>query len=436
MLFYSAHTSPRLDYMLELVSNEIFNEQIIQTCDRSVFQSYTGGKLNYSAEKISENEFYLFPHQLLFETGVWEQQIIRFDIFDRPAFFQTDGDFPFDIFAASFFLVGRYEEYLSFQPDKYGRFPHQASLAFKENFLDFPIINYWLEDFKKSLGRKFPDLIFRMKDFKFIPSYDIDIAYSYKYKGLTRNLGGFYRSLVKAQWAYLLDRWDVLFNKKKDPFDSYEWLDSLHLYCRTRAYYFFLIAKKQKGVDKNIPPEKHEMESLIAYHAAGYTVGIHPSWQSGDDEAILKAEVDKLTKIIGAPAKYSRQHYVRMNLPQTYRRLIKAGIDRDFSMGYGASNGFRASIASSFYWYDLEAEKKTGLMLFPFCFMDATSFYENQLSPGSAFSELMDYYRKIKQVNGVMVTIWHNQFFGSDPMFAGWKEVYEVFLKDQIFWDM
>ena len=106
-----------------------------------------------------------------------------------------------------------------------------------------------------------------MKDFKFIPSYDIDIAYSYKYKGLKRNLGGFCRSLIKGQWAYLLDRWDVLFNKKKDPFDSYEWLDSLHLYCRTRAYYFFLLAKKQTGVDKNISPDKPEMKSLIAYHA-------------------------------------------------------------------------------------------------------------------------------------------------------------------------
>ncbi len=435
MLFYTVHPSPRLDYMLDLVSNEILNEPFIQTSDRSVYLSHKGPKLNYSPERISDSEFYLFPHKLLFETDISEQPIDRFDIFGRPAFFRTEGDFPFDIFAAAFFLVSRYEEYLLFQPDKYGRFPHQASLAFRENFLDFPIINYWLDDFKKSLGRKFPDLIFRMKDFKFIPSYDIDIAYSYKLKGMKRNLGGFYRSLLKGQWAYLLDRWDVLFNKKKDPFDSYEWLDSLHLYCRTRAYYFFLVAKKQKGADKNISPDKPEMKSLIAYHASGYTVGIHPSWQSGDDETVLMEEVDKLTKIIGSPVKYSRQHYIRMSLPQTYRRLIEAGIDKDFSMGYGSVNGFRASISSSFYWYDLQAEKKTGLMLFPFCFMDSTSFYENRLSPGSALSELMDYYRKIKQVNGLMITIWHNHFFGSDPMFAGWKEVYEVFLKDQIFWD-
>ncbi len=69
MLFYTVHPSPRLDYMLDLVSNEIFTEPFIQTSDRSVYLSYTGPKLNYSPERISETEFYLFPHKLLFETG-------------------------------------------------------------------------------------------------------------------------------------------------------------------------------------------------------------------------------------------------------------------------------------------------------------------------------------------------------------------------------
>jgi hypothetical protein len=436
MLFYSTHSSPRLAYILDLVSSEIFNEPFFMVSDKESFISYSGNKFNYSKERLEKNEFYLNPHGLLFETGIRDLQITRIDFSGKPAFFETGGDFPFDIFAAAFYLVSRYEEYLLFQPDKYGRFPHQASLAYKENFLNYPLINYWLEDFKTALRVKFPDLSFRMKDFKFIPSYDIDIAYSYKYKGLKRNLGGFLKSIVKGQWSYFLDRWDVLFNKKKDPFDSYEWLDSLHLYCRTRAYYFFLLAKNQVGVDKNISPEKPALQSLIAYHAGGYTVGIHPSWKSGDEEAILMEEVDKLEKIIRSPVKYSRQHYLRMNLPQTYRRLIDVGIEKDFSMGYGSSNGFRASIASSFYWYDLKAEKKTELMLFPFCFMDSTSFYERKLKPKAAFTELMEYYNKIKHINGLMVTVWHNNFFGTDIMFAGWKEVYEVFLKDQIYWDM
>ena len=436
MLFYSDFIHPRLSYMLDLISNEIFTEPFILTSDSNAFKAYPGPKLNYSTERISDNEFFIRPQGILFETGIREQEVKVFNLNNRPVFFQTEGDYAFDIFSAAFYLISRYEEYLSFIPDSFGRFPHQSSLAFRENFLDTPLINYWLEDFKTVVRRRFPELIFRNKDFKFIPSYDIDIAYSYKYKGLRRNLGGFLKSLIQGQWSYLLDRWDVLFNKKRDPFDSYEWLDSLHLYCRTRAYYFFLISKKPGGFDKNISPEKPAMKSLIAYHAQGYTVGIHPSWQSGDEQAVLMEEVDELAAITGSPVKYSRQHYIRMNLPQTYRRLIDSGIDKDFSMGYGSANGFRASIASSFYWYDLNSEKKTSLLLFPFCFMDSNAFYEDLLKPQAAFAQLMNYYRKIKEVNGLMVTIWHNNFFGTDPLFAGWKEVYEVFLKDQIYWDM
>ncbi len=436
MLFYSDRILPRLNYMLELISNEIFNEPFILVTDSSAFRLHTGPKINYSTERISDHEFFIQPWGILSETDIRELEIGVFNFNKKPAFFQTEGDYAFDIFSAIFYLVSRYEEYLPFTPDAYGRFPHQSSLAFRENFLDIPLVNYWLEDFKTALRLKFAQLVFRNKDFKFIPSYDIDIAYSYKHKGLKRNLGGFFKSLIGGQWRYLLDRWDVLFNKKKDPFDSYEWLDSLHLYCRTRAYYFFLISKKPSGLDKNISPEKQAMKSLIAYHARGYTVGIHPSWQSGDEEAVLMEEVDQLEAITGAPVKYSRQHYLRLNMPQTYRRLIDVGIDKDFSMGYGSANGFRASIASSFYWYDLKADKKTSLLLFPFCFMDANAFYEDSLKPQAAFSQLMNYYRKIKEVNGLMVTIWHNNFFGTDPLFSGWKEVYEVFLKDQIYWDM
>ena len=340
MLFYSDFTHPRLNYMLDLISNEIFNEPFTHETDRGTFNAHSGPKLNYSGGRISDQEFFIRPHVLLSESDIRDQEINVFSFNNRPAFFQAEGDYAFDIFSATFYLVSRYEEYLSFSPDALGRFTHQSSLAFKENFLDIPLINYWLEDFKIALRGKYPELILRNKDFKFIPSYDIDIAYSYKYKGLKRNLGGFFKSLVRGQWGYLLDRWDVLFNKKKDPFDSYEWLDSLHLYCRTRAYYFFLISKTPHGFDKNISPERPAMRSLIAYHARGYTVGIHPSWQSGDEQAVLMEEVDELAAIMGKPVKYSRQHYIRMNLPQTYRRLIDSGIDKDFSMGYGSANGF------------------------------------------------------------------------------------------------
>jgi hypothetical protein len=97
-------------------------------------------------------------------------------------------------------------------------------------------------------------------------------------------------------------------------------------------------------------------------------------------------------------------------------------------MGYGSINGFRASVSTPYYWYDLKNEERTQLLLHPFCFMDANSFYEQKFSPEAAFNEMRHYYNAVKAINGTMITIWHNNFLGTAEEFAGWKQVYEKFV--------
>ena len=436
MILYSTHITPRLRYIVDFFSGELFEEPIRLVNDRSRFIKSAEPKINYSGKEFGEEEFFIHNKSLLFEDYLRRQEIECFELNFHKAFFQTDGDFPFDIFAASFYLLSRYEEYLPHKKDEYGRFPHTASLAFREKFLEIPLINVWLAEFSKALQHKFPQIRFRRPAFRFIPTYDIDIAYSYLYKGVWRNTGALARSILKGRFSDAIGRVNVLRGKKTDPFDVYEWLDSLHLYCRVKPVYFFLVAKEPKGVDKNISPSKKGLKELVAYHSAGYGIGIHPSWQSGDKAELLKNEIGWLAGVSQKKIFRSRQHYIRMDLPETYRRLIDAGIEKDYSMGYGSINGFRASVASSFYWFDLEINEATGLQIFPFCFMDANSFFEQKLSPQAAMDELMHYYRRIRKLNGLMITIWHNHFLGSDRIFAGWRQVYEVFLKEEVYWDM
>src|SRR5579862_4204998 len=436
MLLYAQHITPRLEYIIDFFGKELFIDPIRITTDKNEFISSARPKINYSDTEFSNEEFFLQTTPLLFEAGIRPLPIHCFELNYSKAFFHTSGDIPFDIFAATFYLLSRYEEYLSHEKDQYSRFPHTASLAYRENFLQIPLVNVWAQELKKSLLKKFPDLLFHQGAFSFIPTYDIDTAYSYLHKGWKRNLGGTVRSILGGDWTTAKERIRVLRGKQEDPHDSYEWLDSLHLYCRVKPYYFFLVATEQRGYDKNISPNQPAMQELIEYHAGRNRVGIHPSWQSGDDKKLLKEEIEWLEYIAGTKIEHSRQHYIRFNLPGTYRTLIDSGIKKDFSMGYGGINGFRASVASSFYWYDLEKEEKTGLQVFPFCFMDANSYYEQKYSPRQAMDELLHYYRIIRKVNGLMTTIWHNNFLGTDKTFAGWREVYEVFLKEEVFWDM
>lgn len=101
----------------------------------------------------------------------------------------------------------------------------------------------------------------------------------------------------------------------------------------------------------------------------------------------------------------------------------------DHSMGYGSINGFRASVASEFYWFDLSTNEQTMLRIHPFCYMEANSFYEQKFSAQQAYDEMVHYYHQCKNVNGTFSSIWHNHFLGTDPLYVGWKEMYQQFLE-------
>jgi hypothetical protein len=429
ILLFSQNNSPRVQYSCSFIFKELMGVEYSITNNVDEFKNFDAVKINYSNNKIADNELMVFNYGLLFENDIRLQNTQCFEHNGYKTFFKgADEDFPFDIFSAAFFLLSCYEEYLPHEKDMYGRYDHENSLAFKENFLHLPLINIWVNDFANSLRLKYPAFTKILNEaeaqsatFNFLPTYDIDIAYAYKQKGLLRNAGGFLKSPS-------LERIKVLAGLQKDPFDTYDWLDILHQQYQLQPVYFFLLAQKNGLYDKNILPHKAALKQLIKKHAAKYPTGIHPSWQSGDNFLLMKQEKKLLQDIVNRPVTQSRQHYIRFSLPHGYRRLMEAGITDDYSMGYGSINGFRASAASSFYWYDLETEKQTSLRIHPFCFMEANCFYEQHLSPQEAYEELMHYYKACKEVNGTLITIWHNNFFGSDKLFAGWKEVYEQFI--------
>lgn len=428
MIVFSNTITPRLQYIFDFIGKEIAGEPFRITTDAETFRQHEGPKINYSKSRIAEPEFIIHNSELLFEKGIKEQSINCFEINGYKAFFKTEGDFPFDIFGASFYLLSRYEEYLTHEKDFYGRYAFENSLAFKENFLHDPLVNTWFQDFKRSLQTKFPQFTTYRSSFNFIPTYDIDEAYSFKHKQWWRTIGGMIKDVARGQLSFVNERVNVLRGNKRDPYDAFEWMHQINEKYGLKPIYFFLVANGTARFDKNILPSNLRMQGLIQEHGNRYPIGIHPSWQSGDDPEKLRFETLKLGHISGKEIQSSRQHYIRFTLPQTYRELISLGIESDFSMGYGSINGFRASVSSPFYWYDLEKEKQTKLLLYPFCFMDSNSFYKQKFSPQEASKELKHYYEIVRSVNGTLITIWHNNFLGTGKQFSGWKEVYEQFI--------
>jgi len=166
ILIFSEFKSNRADYIFSYLLADLLGLRMHHTLRQEEADAFEGPVIYYTKREIP-GKLCIRPMGLLeettitgrrIETGVWDGLTILFA--DEPSL-----PVPFDIFSASFWMISRYEEYLEYSHDIYGRFPARESLAFRAGFLDLPVVNLWtiklaevLRHTGISLGRKHPDL--------------------------------------------------------------------------------------------------------------------------------------------------------------------------------------------------------------------------------------------------------------------------------------
>ncbi|MFY8003669.1 MAG: DUF7033 domain-containing protein, partial [Chitinophagaceae bacterium] len=349
---------------------------------------------------------------------------------DLPIIFpENKGSLPFDIFAASFYLLCRYEEYTGVEKDGFGRFPYQASIAYKENFLSIPLINFWLNKwFQQHFWQNLLPF-FKATTFSCIPTYDVDIAFKHAHQTFTQNCKHGFKNLLKGNFIGLKQQIQALNNAKNDVFNCFEDILTLNQLHGLSPLFFILSVNKQTTIDKQIPISKKGMQLLVKQLATTCTIGIHPSSKSHASTAALQNEINNLYNISGVAIQHSRQHYLIIKWPDTYKTLIDLGIYSDYSMGYSGKNGFRASFAKPFYWFNLVENKATKLLIHPFVYMDANAIFHEKISASAALQSLIHFYEIVKEVNGVFIPIFHNHFMGFESEWKQWKNIHQEFLK-------
>jgi hypothetical protein len=425
LAIYTTSVTTRLRYTFDLLFKDLLGTgyKIISSAEE--FKKYTGPKISYCDHPL-DDEIFIYAAKLLFEKGIEDQQISVFDWNGVKAFFATHPKyvFPFDPFAASFYLVSRYEEYLPHLRDMHDRYDTTESLAYQKNFLGKPLVNIYAYMIRDLLITRYPYLKFPERKYRYISTIDIDNAWAFLQKGFMRTAGAYARSLVKLDIDDLTERTKVLTRLAKDPYDTYDYQFELQKKYRFRTIYFFLLG--EYGVnDKNVPVDSRKFRSLIKSIADYAEAGIHPSYGSNKNPGRLKKELNELSKILKREVTKSRQHFLVLKLPETYRRLIELDITDDYTMGYALQVGFRASICTPFYFYDLDNEQITNLRIHPFAVMDATLKYYMKVSPGDAMNYILPLIKEVKAVNGDFISLWHNESLSENKMWAGWRTVYE-----------
>jgi hypothetical protein len=430
ILILTKKPSNRVNYIFHLLFDELLGIPTKVTHNLDEFLSFAGPRFSYGMQ-LPDSELYFASVELLFETGISVKTINYFKFDNLPAFFgvyDKQSWLPFDLFAASFFLVSRYEEYLPHIRDEHGRFLASGSEAFKNGFLRKPLVNIWLLYLSTLLNSKFPGLKQKHSSFSFELSIDIDAAYAYKHKGLTRAAGGFLNSIQNKNVKELSERIRVLLNRQKDPFDTFEYLFQLQAKYKLKLIYFILMADYGPR-DKNLPVNNRQFHKIIKLLADYADVGIHPSYASYNDAEKMKIEIARLSKLLHQDITKSRQHFLRLEFPITYRNLINNDILEDYTMGYAEEPGFRASICTPYYYYDLDMDMETHLKIHPFAIMDGTLNDYMRLTPLQAIDVLESLIAETRSVNGTFMPLWHNHSLSDQNEWKGWLNVFEKMIE-------
>jgi len=403
---------------------DILRTDFTLTEDNAYFISYAGHKFCYGRQAIPET-LYFAATNLLFEEDIYPQNLEFKNWNELKVFFPVtqESALPFDIFASSFYLVTAYAEYLPHMKDRHGRYAAEDSVNFKGGFLDMPIINIWSDNLKLILAKKF-NMDFFSIPYIFTPTININNPYSYKYKGFIKTTQALLNLLSKFQFKKFSKRVKVITGAKKDPFDSYEELTRIHKKYNLKPDYFVLVGDNGK-YDKNLPHTNKQYISLIRNLDKEGEVCFHPSYGSENNEYKIREEKERLEKILRRSVTKSRQHYLKINIPHTFRTLIKIGIKEDFSMGYSSKIGFRAGTCSPFYFFDIERNQKTELKIHPFTVMDTTLKHHLGMRSKEVIPFLEPVVNEIRSLGGNFTFVFHNQSIGGSGTWRHWSDVYE-----------
>lgn len=425
LLVYASRATHRVRYICKLLFSDLMGLNVEHTSEAEAYQSHEGPKVNYSNKKL-EGGLFIMPTGLLFSTGIDEQepQVITHE--GVKCLFPTHerSTVPFDPLAASFFMVSRYEEYLPHISDTHSRFEAKDSLAYRKGFLRRPVVNLWANMLKAKIAEQYPNTVFAKQTYKYVNTIDVDNAWAYKEKGLMRTMGGFGRAFTRFDMKQLGERFKVLYASGHDPYDTYEYMLAVQKEYNLDSIYFFLLADYGHN-DKNVPFTSRKFQSLIKFIADYAKVGIHPSYGSNTRPANLKKEIGRLAEVTRREVTRSRQHFLKLTLPDTYRRLLELDIEDDYTMGFASEVGFRAGICTPYFHYDLDQEQPTPLRIHPFAMMDGTLNEYMHLSPEEAIATAKELIGEVRAVNGTFISLWHNETLNDRGAWKGWREVYE-----------
>ncbi|MFY9151274.1 MAG: polysaccharide deacetylase family protein [Prolixibacteraceae bacterium] len=429
LIIFVPKITPRIEFTFEFIFQTILGLDFTLTIKPEEFLQSDYARLNYSETNFSSGLF-LKSHSLLFSKNIVIQDLSEVEYLQNKLFFPSSDDsfLPFDPFACTFYLLTRYEEYLSESTDEHERFTDSENILVRLNLHHKPIVDqmaYWIAE---KISAHFPELKMRKRAFQFFTTIDIDNAWAFKNKSPLVSAGAILKAFVHLNWMELKQRLIVFLGLQKDPYDTYKYILDTYKGQLSHLLFFFLMGDRNQ-YDKSISFKNKPFRQLIVSLSTVCDIGIHPSYASNLKPWLFEKEKKRLEDILQKPVTKSRQHYLKLKFPQTYHNLLNLNIEEDYTMGFASLAGFRAGTCTPFLFFDLNKDQCTELLIHPFQVMDVTLKNYLRLNPEEAWNLIETMMIEVKKVNGTFISLWHNESLKDSGQWLGWRKVYEQILE-------
>ena len=336
-----------------------------------------------------------------------------------------------DVVASTFFMLTRWEEYVSDQRDEHGRFPLRASLAHRMGFYQQPVVNQYLELLWNMLARLDTTLTRRRREFQVVPTHDVDCMR--RWRGLVQALTIPYRNLlVERNTARarrnLQNLLEVKLGFKDDPYNTFDYLMRASEKFGLRSRFYFM-AGGETPYDSQYRLGQLAVQDLLeTIKSRGHQIGFHPSYNTIDRPLLWRQERDALSALAPQRVTKGRQHYLRFEVPTTWQIWDDAGMEVDSSMGYPEQPGFRCGVCYAFPTFNFLTRQSLSLYEAPLICSEVNLIQYMHLSPDAAEQETLRVYREVQKYHGDFVLLWHNSSLFTEEH-TPYRRLYEKILR-------
>ena len=323
-----------------------------------------------------------------------------------------------DIFGSSFFMLTRYEEIVKTKRDNHDRFPSTSSISYQENFLNRPIVNEYLEILWYCLKYLWPNLVKKKREFRMIPSHDIDEPFELLFlsliKVIKKSAGKVITNNNPMQMLKCLHRWySVKKSLNNDPFDTFSWIMNQSEKANVVSTFNFMFGGTTQ-FDIPYPLTHPAIKNIILkIKNSPHKLGFHPSYSTATNPETWNKEFSLFKSIYDDNLSDTggRQHFLRFQAPLTWRLWQDSGLGYDSTLSFADHAGFRCGICFEYPIYDVISRKQLSILERPLIAMDASVIDSRYM--GLGYSEkAFDYINQLKSncklYNGDFVFLWHN----------------------------